>query len=279
MQHLDGQKLVFIVDGAGGNTAVADNLQDLAGDMGLPIRFQMVNWCRLDHKTHDFVDCAAQMVAANRLAGWTMIIRRDAPCAEIYYIGQDAGARIILAAAERLPPGTITRLITIAPGVSSRYELRPALRATTAGLDNFWSSEDDFLERVVEKRGTSEGARGFAAGRVGFHMPPYAYCSPQDLSLYTMVRQHRWNDELCGLGGHHSWTFKHNMKKCLIPLLCEPQVVFAPAAPAPLAPFLSPPLTAPPLLAPPLTAPPLKTPPPFMPAPLLQKKMDPVKEY
>ena len=225
LRQLNGQKLIFVPDGAGGSTHVADNLLDIASDLGMPLRIQMLNWCRLNHKVADFTDQRSQLQAACKLAGWTRMIRKECPHAEIFFVGMDAGVRVCLAAAEMLPPKSVDRIIIIAAGVSNTYDLRPALMASRGGIDHFWSTEDDFLERVVEKRGTSEGGKGWAAGRVGFRPPPW--CDPRGLELYRNLRQYKWTDGYCGQGHHYTWIVKHNMKKCIIPMFLQPQFAFS----------------------------------------------------
>jgi hypothetical protein len=246
-RSFDGQKLIFVADGVGASTLIADNLVELAGDVGLPLRVQMLNWCRQDHKVGDFTDSRSQLQAACKLAGWVRMIRKDCGHADIYFVGPDAGARVVLAAAEMLPPRSVNRIILIGAGVSNAYDLRPALMATGGGIDHFWSTEDDFLERVVERRGTSDGMKGWAAGRVGFRPPPW--CDPKGLELYRNLRQHKWQDGLCGQGGHKSWMNKHNIKKCILPLFFQPQITFASS----------------------MTLPPLPPPPPVL-APMEPKK-------
>ena len=81
-KHLDGQKLVFIVNGAGGGSTVSDRICDLTAEMHLPLRIHTIHWCRGDRALQDYKDRAAQWQAAFRLAEATTLIRRDCPRAE-----------------------------------------------------------------------------------------------------------------------------------------------------------------------------------------------------
>ena len=70
MKHLDGQKLVFVVNGAGDGTTTSDNLTDVVSQLNLPLRVQTIRWCRGDHMLQDYKDQGAQWNAARRLVGW-----------------------------------------------------------------------------------------------------------------------------------------------------------------------------------------------------------------
>jgi hypothetical protein len=228
-KHLDGQLLVFAVNGAGGGTTLSDNLLDVNEDMHLGLRMQMVPWARHNAVYQDLIDHEAQIKAAARIACSVQVLRKDAPNAHIFFIAHSAGARVVLAAAEMLPPKSIDRIIVIAPAVTANYDLTTALKATRYGLDNFFSPEDRLLETVAEKSPLADGARGPAAGRIGFRP-----CSSDQKTLEVyrcQVRQYKWNDQFHGNGGHFAWVIRHNMKKVLPPLFCSAPVVYEVAPP------------------------------------------------
>jgi pimeloyl-ACP methyl ester carboxylesterase len=212
-KHLDGQMLVFVANGAGGSTAVSDNLIELNGEKHLGLRIQMVPWCRQNSVFKNLTDHEAQLTAAARIACSVTAIRRDAPNAHIFFVGQSAGARVVLAAAEMLPPQSIDRLIVLSPAVSCTYDLTIALKTAHYGIDNFWSSEDSLLDSQHYRN--ADGQPGHAAGRVGFRP---ASSETKDLEAHRRLRQYRWNENLAGNGGHLAWTLPHNMKKVLVPL-------------------------------------------------------------
>ena len=219
-KHLDGQKLVFIVNGAGGGSTVTDRISDLTVEMNLPLRIQTIWWCRGDHALQDYKDHPAQWQAACRLAEWTMLIRRDCPKAEIYFVGSSTGTGIVLQAAEMLPAKSVDRILLIAAPVSSTHDLRPALRTSRAGIDNFWSPDDDLLDRVAMNWGMMDGGSGPAAGRVGFWYPRWT--DAEGFDAYRNIRQYRWCYGMEGHGGHFTWDYWGNMRSYIMPLFMQP---------------------------------------------------------
>ena len=214
-KHLDGQMLVFVANGVGGSTTVSDNLLNLNSEKQLGLRIQMVPWCRHNSLLQDLIDHEAQLNAAARIACSVSAIRRGAPNAHIYFVGHSAGARVVLAAAEMLPPHSVDRIILLASAVSCSYDLTSALRTSRGGIDHFWSSEDGVLDHERAHDSTADGQKTPAAGRVGFHL---VSADKKDIAAYCNLRQHRWNEEFCGSGGHFAWTIRHNMKKVIVPL-------------------------------------------------------------
>jgi pimeloyl-ACP methyl ester carboxylesterase len=94
------------------------------------------------------------------------------PDRPIYLIGHSAGAGLILAAAEKLPPASIERMILLAAAVSPTYDLRPALRATRRELVAFNSTYDRVcLDWCTSLFGTVDRVYGPAAGLDGFREP------------------------------------------------------------------------------------------------------------
>jgi pimeloyl-ACP methyl ester carboxylesterase len=144
-------------------------------------------------------------------------------------MGNSAGARVALAAAEMSPEKSIERVIVIAPAVSCGYDLKGVLKASKCGVDNFYSCDDNVLEAAVYYATLADGTRTAAAGQVGFQAPG----DPRAAALYCNVRNYPWNDSFVGGGGHFAWTRPHNMKKVLPPLLtpCMCVVSFEPAPP------------------------------------------------
>jgi pimeloyl-ACP methyl ester carboxylesterase len=225
-KHLDGQNLVFVANGVGGSTVVSDNLMELNEAMHLHLRICAVPWTRHNALFQDLDDHVAQLGAAQRLAGHVAAIRKDAPNAHIFFVGHSAGTRVVLAAAEMLPEKSVDRIILLASAVSYSYDLTGALKASRYGIDHFYSTEDGILDSAVEHKGTADGLKVQAAGRIGFRP-----CSTdkKDLEAYRSVRQYRWTAEWHGNGGHFTWTLQHNMKKTVVPMFFTP-----PPEPAPI---------------------------------------------
>jgi pimeloyl-ACP methyl ester carboxylesterase len=224
-KHLDGQLLVFVANGVGGSTLVSDNLLELNGEKHLGLRIQMVPWCRHNSLFMDLTDQEAQLNAAARIACSVSAIRKDCPSARIFFVGHSAGARVVLAAAEMLPPQSVDRIIVLAPAVSYTYDLTTALKTSRYGIDNFFSSEDSVLDSENRNYRNADGPKTHAAGRAGFHLVSY---EKQDIDLYRNLRQYRWTAEFNGNGGHYAWALLLNMRKVMPPLFLTTPVYFAP---------------------------------------------------
>src|SRR5260370_41600016 len=134
-------------------------------------------------------------------------------------MGDPSGTHGILAAAECLPPGSIDRIVLLAPSVSCTYDLRRAIRTAREGLDVYYSLQDGVLDLVGDSMGTADAIRGVpAAGQVGFRCPPP--CVP-DAHLYHMVRQYPWRpgvyDATCNQGTHFGPTSYNFLRLVVLP--------------------------------------------------------------
>lgn len=215
LKHLDGRRIVFVANGAGSSTIVSDNLSQLNGDLGLHWTIKPVPWSRMDHVHKDIRDDAAQLKAAAQLACWTAAIRRDAPKAEVTFVGHSVGARVVLAAAEIAGEKSVNRIILLHAAVSNVYDLGPALKASRHGIDSFYSVEDGVLDEASQTTGLADGLKTHAAGRVGFKAPS----DPKEAQAYRGLRQYRWTEDLCGSGGHYAWAIHHNLRKVVVPVM------------------------------------------------------------
>ncbi len=90
---------------------------------------------------------------------------------------------MVLAAAECLPPGTITGVVLLAPCVSCKYNICPVLAAACEGVDVF-SSHLDFINLSFTLTGTSD--LRFLVGSAGFHGFKSAGCC----DFAANLRQH-----------------------------------------------------------------------------------------
>jgi len=121
-----------------------------------------------------------------------------------------------------VPPGSIDRLILLAPAVSSAYDLRLALRNTRQGIDVFRSYHDLLiLGLYVYLIGTTDRHWDAAAGRVGFEP---IVCGPSDCALYQKLRDHPWDPSLAWTGhdgGHYGSHSPGYLRAYVLPLLQE----------------------------------------------------------
>ena len=134
---------MFMVEGAGGFEAATRRVVQTAAEAQLPIEVRRVRW------THGFCRVAAdQMHMAHllregrKLADQVLLCRQEAPEQPIFLMGHSAGCGLVLVAAESLPPNTLERIVLLAPAVSAKHDLRPALRSSCRGIDVFTSNRD-----------------------------------------------------------------------------------------------------------------------------------------
>jgi pimeloyl-ACP methyl ester carboxylesterase len=214
--------VVFIVDGAGGFQATSKSFRKTVAAQNSPLCVETVVW------THGYCRFLADQVhhkhlveEGHRLAA--LIGERRQSCAlPLYLVGHSAGAGVALAAVEELPPGTVERVVLLAPAISANYDLRPAL-THVGGIDVFYSDRDwAYLGLGVTMTGTADRHWGRAAGRVGFR--PAIQC-PEDAALYAKLRQHPWDRSLEWSGNHggHYGGYQPEFLRCFVLPLLTPQ--------------------------------------------------------
>ena len=125
-------------------------------------------------------------------------------------------------AVEAAPPGSIERLILLAPAVSSEYDLRPALGNVRQGIDVFRSYRDQFyLGFGAYVVGTTDRRWEAPAGRVGFE-PNLG--GPGDSALYEKLHDHPWDASFAWTGndGGHGGSYSPGfLRAYVLPLLGE----------------------------------------------------------
>lgn len=159
--------IVFIVDGSGGLPGPSTELCKLVSWYCPGMRSEVFDW------TYGWGMVALDMWGHGRhksqgreLAERVMTYRVGCPTARIYLVGHSSGAAVVLAATECLPPGTVTDVILLAPCVSRKYDVCPALAAACEGVDVFYSHRD-FINLSFTLTGTSD--LRFLVGSAGFH--------------------------------------------------------------------------------------------------------------
>jgi hypothetical protein len=196
--------VVFVVGGIGG----LDPLQLWAPvtlpRAGVPHELRVFEWthgkCRF---LRDLQDAQHLQAAADRLAD---DVREELALGRpVYLLGQSAGASLVLAAAGRLPPGSLERVVVLSAAVSPTYDLRPALRASRGGVVSFHSTCDLLtLAWGTSQFGTSDRVYGPAAGLDGFRVPADLDAEGQALYARLVQRPWRWGMLLEGCGGGHN---------------------------------------------------------------------------
>ena len=206
--------VLFTVDGSGSLRSTSKDLAKAICCSGLPIEVHPFEWSHgIGHVLTDLCNRSYHAKKGCELAQCVMAFREANPHRAIGLIGHSSGAAIVLAATEFLPPGSVDRIILLAPAVSPGYDLRPALRASLCGIDTFYS-RGDLVSRWLLLTGTADGRHRVAAGCTPFEEPDA--CCP-DTDLYHNLRQHSYGQD--GAGGHFGCTRFAFFRTRVIPLL------------------------------------------------------------
>jgi pimeloyl-ACP methyl ester carboxylesterase len=217
--------VVFCADGSGGMGGTTEVLQSLVAESCLPLRVEMVEWSHGPGRyLADHLDWRNIERQAEYLVRQTRSWQARYPDKRIYFVGQSAGAAVVLEAASGLPRDSIERVVLLAPSVSARYDLRPALCSASQGIDVFYSTRDWFVLGLgMALSGTTDRRLGAAAGRIGFR--PVVE-GPADEALYTRrLRQHAWEPSVSWTGhsgGHFGADNPCHLRAYVLPLLTPP---------------------------------------------------------
>ena len=215
--------VAFVANGSGDFHTVSQNLAQAVAETSAPLEVETFTWSHgygrylIDHVNHDN-HLSQGRLFASRVATY----HQTYPHRRIYLVGHSAGCAVVLAAAERLPPRSVERIILLAPSVSQEYDLRPALLTARSSIDVFHSCRDRWiLGLCMQIVGTADGHGCSAAGQCGF--TPVVSC-PADAALYSKLRQHPWDPvvEWSGhAGGHYGSNQAGFLKAYVVPLLSD----------------------------------------------------------
>jgi pimeloyl-ACP methyl ester carboxylesterase len=226
--------LVIVVDGAGGFEAASRLLRQTAAEEKLPLDVRAFHWSHGYWRVlSDQMHAAHARREGHKLAELVMTCRQESPTQPIYLVGHSAGSAVVLIAVESLPPNAVQRIVLLAPAVSAKRDLRPALRCACQGVDVFTSTHDwAWLGLGTLLTGTADRRWTLAtAGRGGFQPP---LTGAEDEVLYSKLRQYPWNPQLTWSGhngGHYGAYQPGFLRVFVLPLLNA-----APAEPRPCIP-------------------------------------------
>jgi pimeloyl-ACP methyl ester carboxylesterase len=180
--------MIFVANGSGDETTLTENLGLVISDARLPFRVNTVRWTCYGGRLQDHNYVANHRYFGAIMAARVEDFRQHCPAVRVYLMAHSSGSHVALAAAECLPPGSVERIVLLAPSVSCSYDLRQAIKATRSGIDVYYSCVDQVLDLAVNSVGTADGVRhSYAAGQVGFRSPPHHV---PDANLYGLVRQY-----------------------------------------------------------------------------------------
>ena len=212
--------VVFAINGSGNFQLTSTSLEKAIAEAGWPLTVVTVEWSQ-GSVVADHTDWEHAQEEGHRLAGQIATYHEAHPHDAIYLVAHSAGSGVALTAAAAVPPGLVTRVILFAPSVSAEYDLRPALKSSTDGIDVFYSRRDVFsLGFGVAFVGTSDGGQGCqVAGRVGFQLQEE---TAEDHALYAKLRQYPWERYQARDGNHgfHSGARRPKfLRAYVLPLL------------------------------------------------------------
>jgi hypothetical protein len=218
---------VFVCDGAAGFRGPSTALLKLACCGCVPMQVQVVKWSFGDGRMlSDLHGRARHRARGKELACRLLALRAGCPQARICLVSHSTGASVVLTASACVPPGTVDRIVLLAPALSSTYDLSPGLRASREGIDAFSSMGDGLLMGLF-LAGTADGYFFTPlAGWCGFKAP----CDDGEThALYAAkLRQH--TD--C-YRGHYACVQPDFVREQVVPLL----LAHGPEGAAPAAPL------------------------------------------
>jgi pimeloyl-ACP methyl ester carboxylesterase len=200
--------VVFVVGGVGGFDVVGAAAQWALPRAGVTHEIRDYIWTHgWGRLFQDLQDVRYLLDKADDLAAQVRRVKEEDPDRPVYLVGKSGGAGLALAAAERLPPATLERIILLSAAVSPTYDLRPALRATKGEVVSFYSIYDRLvLGWGTSKFGTVDRVYGISAGLRGFVVPKGL--TDGDRALYDRLVQLPWKPGMIFEGhlGNHSGT-------------------------------------------------------------------------
>ena len=212
--------VVFAVDGSAGLRHIGDDLREAVCQAHLSLEVRDFPWSNGNGRVlADLRWREHHQAKGKELADLVLAQRRACPASKIYLVCHSSGAAVVLAAAECLPPGTVDRVVLLAPAVSPYYDLRPALACTREGIDCY-SSWCDLTSCALTLVGTTDGYHLPSAGCLGFIPTADA---PGDWT-YQNLRQHGWSARMMSVGdfgGHYGCTRLGFFQEYVAPLLTD----------------------------------------------------------
>lgn len=214
--------LIVVVDGAGDFKGCSTAVSQAIRLLHVPATIEVFPWSHGHYRVLvDQVDERHSRAKGKELAERLVAWKQEQPERPIVLISHSAGCAVALAASSHLPTAFLERQILFAPSVSTRYDLRPTLRASRHGIDAFCSSLDCWALGLGIKlfKTADEWRDREAAGRHGFR-----FCceSENDSFLYEKLRHHFWTvtDTALGHNGrHHGMHAPAWLKTHVFPLL------------------------------------------------------------
>lgn len=200
--------VVFVADGAGNYQYFSKALRQASREGGFSAQIVTYEWSHgYMRMVADQIDYSHARAKGKELAQRVLRFKEAYPHLPVHLAGHSAGAMVVIAALECLPPYTVDNAVLISPTLSAFYDVRPALKGVRHGMYNF-HSEKDWVYCGIATRvfGTSDRKRTVCSGRVGFHVP----ACPDEVLHLQKLRQRAWSpeDTLTGNEGGHFGNYE-----------------------------------------------------------------------
>lgn len=233
----DCSGLVMVADGVGGLELCGTALRYVLGSIGSNLAVSVVPWGHGFGRWHaDLTRVANRDAWAHAMAVAANRFRAKHPDRPVYLIAKSGGSGAVIKALELVPPGSIDRVVLLAPALSPNYDLTAALRGVRRELFVFWSPLDIVvLGAGTRIFGTIDRIRSVSAGMVGFRTPQSGRLLPvadsesssetdEDSSRqgYAKLRQVRWRPAMIRtgyFGGHIGPDSPAFLRMYIAPLL------------------------------------------------------------
>jgi pimeloyl-ACP methyl ester carboxylesterase len=213
--------IAFVADGAGNYQMASRTLRATALECHAPLAVETFIWSHGYLRiVTDQVDLSYARQEGKILAETVLAYKKSHPDTKVHLLGHSAGALVVLAAAEWLPPESIQTMVLLSPSVSSSYDLRPALRCVQHSVEVHYSEQDwVYLGIWTGLLGCGDRRSCEASGRFGFKLEVDA---PADAALASRLVQYPWQHSytaLGNLGGHYGAYQPAYLKLLVLPAL------------------------------------------------------------
>lgn len=213
---------VFYVTGIGGVGSDCRSLRDGLTQAGFEGDWRVHDWTGGDFPLAALRNGRRQRAAARRLARSIELERRLRPDQRIVLVAHSGGAGVAVFALKRLSPGIdVDTVLLLAPALSRRYDLAPALARVSGAMVVFSSRHDGLVLGLgTSLFGTVEGVHGQAAGLTGFRRPGGVKHPGYQNLVHRPYREawHRYGND----GGHFGALAKPFAAHVLAPMFRRP---------------------------------------------------------
>jgi len=212
---------IFVADGAGNFQACSLALREAASRDKPPAFVSTFEWSHgYGRILADQLDFDYARAAGRALAQQIEDFHDRLPKCRIFVLGHSAGSSVVLSALENVRPNLVERAFLIAPSVSARYPLTPALKNVRHAIHVYYSRHDYYyLGLATHVIGTQDRKwLERASGRVGFR---YQQSTPEEQALACKLIQHPWkqSDGQTGhFGGHFGPYQPEFLRRNVLPL-------------------------------------------------------------